>query len=366
MKNKYIYLFSCCILVKGHQQSIICDVQRKKFEVIPNTLFEILNNLNAERKIENLRNNYNDPEDLETFQSYIQFLLDEELIFLDDNLYDRFPSLDLNFEIPNVISNAILEINNNTLFEKLNNNISILDNMRCESVELRFYDDSFEKNHEKIFSMFNETGIRSLRAIINFGNFNKDFFKNLGEKYKRIREMYICTDKSLDHLDSPYFPLIPIAHKEVSSNFCGYISGFHFSTDLKTLTESIHHNSCLHKKIAIDVKGNIKNCPSMSQNFGNIKETSIEKALQHHDFKKYWNLTKDKIEICKDCEFRYICTDCRAFTERQNSNIEELDTSKPLKCGYDPYRGEWEEWSTNPLKQKAIEYYGFQKLVNVN
>ena len=37
--------------------------------------------------------------------------------------------------------------------------------------------------------------------------------------------------------------------------------------------------------------------------------------------------------------------------------------SKPLKCGYNPYTCEWEEWSTNPLKQKAIEYYGMQDLV---
>jgi len=25
--------------------------------------------------------------------------------------------------------------------------------------------------------------------------------------------------------------------------------------------------------------------------------------------------------------------------------------------------GEWSEWSTNPIKQKAIEYYGMQEMV---
>ncbi|NIG32274.1 grasp-with-spasm system SPASM domain peptide maturase, partial [Enterobacter sp. Ap-916] len=44
--------------------------------------------------------------------------------------------------------------------------------------------------------------------------------------------------------------------------------------------------------------------------------------------------------------------------EQTSVNKEELDTSKPLKCGYNPYTGEWEEWSINPLKQKAIKYYG--------
>lgn len=36
---------------------------------------------------------------------------------------------------------------------------------------------------------------------------------------------------------------------------------------------------------------------------------------------------------------------------------------KPLKCGYNPYTGEWSEWSTNPLKQKAITHYGMEDLV---
>jgi hypothetical protein len=35
----------------------------------------------------------------------------------------------------------------------------------------------------------------------------------------------------------------------------------------------------------------------MPQNFGNIKDTTLEKALAHPDFKKYWNLTKDKISL---------------------------------------------------------------------
>ncbi|WP_449401633.1 SPASM domain-containing protein [Chryseobacterium wanjuense] len=109
--------------------------------------------------------------------------------------------------------------------------------------------------------------------------------------------------------------------------------------------------------------GNIKNCPAMPQNFGNIKDTTLEKAVNHLDFKKYWNLTKDNIEICKDCEFRYICTDCRAYTERTNNNNDGLDISKPLKCGYNPYTGEWQEWSTSPLKQKAIQHYGMEKII---
>jgi SPASM domain peptide maturase of grasp-with-spasm system len=100
----------------------------------------------------------------------------------------------------------------------------------------------------------------------------------------------------------------------------------------------------------------------MPQSFGNIKDTTLEEALNHPDFKKYWNVTKDMIQVCKDCEFRHICTDCRAYTERTYFE-RDIDLSKPLKCGYNPYTNEWAEWSTNPLKQKAIEFYGMQDLI---
>jgi SPASM domain peptide maturase of grasp-with-spasm system len=122
-------------------------------------------------------------------------------------------------------------------------------------------------------------------------------------------------------------------------------------------TESQNYNTCLNRKISIDLDGEIKNCPSMRESFGNIENTPLQQALNKTGFKKYWNIDKDKITVCKDCEFRHICTDCRAYIE----NPEDI-YSKPLKCGYNPYTAEWEEWSTNPIKQKAIEYYNLGAL----
>ncbi|WP_130867977.1 grasp-with-spasm system SPASM domain peptide maturase [Chryseobacterium indologenes] len=361
--NNYIYMYSCCFVVQGNNQSIICDVQRKNYEIIPNTLFEILNNLNIERNLDILKESYTDKEDKEIFDSYITFLLDEEFIFIDDSLHNRFPAIDLTYDSPNLISNAIIEIGASTSFELLLKNVKLLDKMRCESVELRFYEHYFEKEYENILPIFQSTGIRSLRLLINYFDFPLNFFKTLGRKYKRIRELYICANTRIQEYESPYFPVIQLANKKVSSIFCGCISDFYFSPELKNFTESHHYNSCLHKKIAIDQYGNIKNCPSMSHEFGNIKDTTLEVALHNPEFTKYWNLTKDKIEVCKDCEFRYICTDCRAYTERTHNNKNGLDISKPLKCGYDPYTGEWNEWSKNPMKQKAIRYYRLSKLV---
>lgn len=96
----------------------------------------------------------------------------------------------------------------------------------------------------------------------------------------------------------------------------------------------------------------------MRESFGNIKDDTLVAAVEKSGFKQYWHLTKDQINVCKDCEFRYICTDCRAYLE----NPDDI-YSKPLKCGYNPYTCEWEEWSTHPLKQKAIVYYHMEELI---
>jgi len=89
----------------------------------------------------------------------------------------------------------------------------------------------------------------------------------------------------------------------------------------------------------------------MSQSFGNIKDITLAEAIEKPDFKKYWNINKDKIHVCKDCEFRYICTDYRAYVKDPKDIL-----SKPLKCSYNPYEGNWADWSTIPINQKVIEY----------
>ena len=73
----------------------------------------------------------------------------------------------------------------------------------------------------------------------------------------------------------------------------------------------------------------------MKQNYGHISETSLASIVKKQSFKNPWSINKDSISICKDCEFRYVCTDCRAYT------VDDDLQSKPLKCNYNPYTGKW-------------------------
>ena len=84
----------------------------------------------------------------------------------------------------------------------------------------------------------------------------------------------------------------------------------------------------------------------MTKSYGNIRDTTLREAIEKQGFKDVWYTHKDQIEVCKDCEFRHICTDCRAYIQDPN-NIY----SKPAKCSYDPYTATWgaENPTNNPL-----------------
>ncbi len=165
-------------------------------------------------------------------------------------------------------------------------------------------------------------------------------------------------DKEIRPKDEGFSIVMSVKENIVNKKCCGVIHHTYFSPNIETFTESQHHNTCLNRKISIDANGEIKNCPSMAKSYGNIKDTKLVDVVNNPDFQKVWHIKKDEITKCKDCEFRHICTDCRAYIDDPQDMY-----SAPLKCGYDPYTCKWEDWSTNPLKEKAIEYYGMQELI---
>lgn len=89
----------------------------------------------------------------------------------------------------------------------------------------------------------------------------------------------------------------------------------------------------VYKKCLTDLTGQIKNCPSFIKNYGNVENVALIDVLNNKLFRSFWKINKSLIESCKDCEFRHICTDCRAYVK----NIYD----KPVKCNYNPYDATW-------------------------
>ena len=64
---------------------------------------------------------------------------------------------------------------------------------------------------------------------------------------------------------------------------------------------------------------------------GNLKNGNLKDLIDN----KICSLSKDYIEECKECEFRYACYDCRP--DRISDSLFE----KPYYCTYNVNNGEW-------------------------
>lgn len=362
--EKSFLLYSNCIPVKGYSRSIICDLQYNKYILIPNSLFEILHEFNG-KSINDVLSNFEDEDEKAIILEYFDFLYGDNFIFFTNHT-ESFPKMGLDWKEPISINNAIIDISFNNNSEIISY-LKKMDKLGVKFLQLRYFDTETEVSDILALNEFLEnieSSIISISYVLKYNSqFNEKSINDLLMMFPRITSiLFYDSPKDFDCFLVKENTVFFFENKIDSEISCGLINAGNFAINNKNFTESQSHNTCLNRKISIDKDGNIKNCPSMPQSFGNIKDTTLEEALNHPDFKKYWNVTKDLIEVCKDCEFRHICTDCRAYTERTHFE-GDIDLSKPLKCGYNPYTNEWAEWSTNPLKQKAIEYYGMQELV---
>ncbi len=354
MKTFY-KLFSHCRISNGIFRSIIYDLQRNKYLLIPNSLSILFNNEII--SFDNLQVDEN-----EILNEYKEFLITHELIFpIIEEEFDLFPSLNLEWDYPSIITNIIIDIDDKISVD-YNKILAEIESLHCYYVQFRFFCVISIEDLNTINKLTYRSLIHGIEIFAPFNtSINDQQYTTLINEFPKLRSLIIYNHnqerefcKSNDGFGGIYF----IKSNINSESHCGIISPEYFSINIETYTESLHHNTCLNRKISIDKNGEIKNCPSMVKSYGNIRDTKLIDVVNNPEFQKMWHIKKDDITKCKDCEFRYICTDCRAYID----NPDDI-YSAPLKCGYDPYTGVWEEWSTNPLKQKAIEYYGMQDII---
>ncbi|MGB3467495.1 MAG: grasp-with-spasm system SPASM domain peptide maturase [Cyclobacteriaceae bacterium] len=332
-QTDYLILHANCLPVKGAIRSTICDIQRGKYYYVPNDLADIL----SSRKVHlhTVYKEYGD-ENHDVLNQYFDYIISNELGFIDDDP-DVFPSLNMEWQTPSKITNAIVDLEQNmfdqstysTAFEELSS-------FNCHSIQLRFFNGVELKWLEKLLTSFQETRFKDIKLVLK-NLFTAEELKNLIEGFGRISEIILFASEQTKLIEISGVSVIYIKDQDIDASNCGNICRGGFSVNIEHYTESQEYNSCLNRKISIDQSGNIKNCPSQSFSYGNNSNTSLTEVLRNKNFKSLWSIKKDDIKICQDCEYRYICTDCRVFLEDANDQY-----SKPLKCSYDPYTATWQ------------------------
>ena len=110
-----------------------------------------------------------------------------------------------------------------------------------------------------------------------------------------------------------------------------------FKTSPYSFSCSRQWNNCWFGKFAVTSYGDIIPCIFARDLIcGNLRTDSYniiwEKLLG------YWRITKDEVSICRECEFRYSCEDCRPLAMGEGTGLY----GKYPRCTYVPSDCRWE------------------------
>ncbi|MBU1110638.1 radical SAM protein [Patescibacteria group bacterium] len=122
-----------------------------------------------------------------------------------------------------------------------------------------------------------------------------------------------------------------------------------FSTSVKSFFKLKSWNSCLTGKIVIASNGDVLPCVfARNHIIGNVLEQRLSDIVYSDKLQDIWKLNRDRIDKCKDCEFRYACKDCRPLAESFTGCLKGCSPN----CNYNPYTGEFE---IEPSRKEVCE-----------
>ncbi|MBU2564106.1 radical SAM protein [Patescibacteria group bacterium] len=110
-------------------------------------------------------------------------------------------------------------------------------------------------------------------------------------------------------------------------------SGLYLHIDRKFFNMARQWNTCWGGELAVTSKGDVLPCIfARDQIMGNVHCQDLQKIIRGQ-VKKHWSITSGKIDKCRDCEYRFACTDCRVLSLKAGKGFY----GEPQRCNYDPY-----------------------------
>lgn len=315
MKDQTLVVASNIIFVKGYKKNLIIDLQHDCW-------YHVDFLLETDEQILNIKT-----EDL-------TYMVEEGIVFeIPTEIKSNFIPINREYFSPNIIENAIIDRDDSSVYSILKA-IKLLNSIQNKHLQIRWFSSFKIEEFESVLKATKTSSCESIDVILPFDE-NFKVIVNLKSNYPKLSKIIFHStpeNKQITNHDSP--EIFFTTEEILSSNNCGQISPYFFSRNRGHVLKSMNFNSCLHKKLGIDISGNIKNCPSMADSNGNVSD--FIDLLNINFNTKIGNIKKDSIKVCQDCEFRYICTDCRVFIDDPSD-----DYSRPSKCEYNPYISKW-------------------------
>jgi SPASM domain peptide maturase of grasp-with-spasm system len=246
-----------------------------------------------------------------------------------------FPELNLTWKDPNIINNITFHLNLTISILKIIKIIKLTNTKHL----IIILDENYQiKKLKTLLILINKTQICTVEIISQ--NLLDDTF------FQFIENTNTSNIISINCFNSPHVNKINFKNGTKVNYFEGKLTDFsqsdkfNFVVNLKLFSESQNFNTYFNRKLYIDVNGEIKNSIKSTEKFGNIKKINLKEIvdiISSKTFQKIWLSNKDKIDTCKDCEFRYMCVDNKIPYQRS-----ENEWYHKKECNYNPYIAKWE------------------------
>lgn len=327
------------------------DLNRNDYQFIPNYVFDLVVKYNGFTKEKMILES---PYTINEIEDAIALLEEHEYIFwCDKEEINLFPPLNKTWERPNLITNGIIDIPETITGQSLSTLLTCISNdVQCEYFVVRTFHHRNIAFWEEVLSSIHYSRIRSIQIIAPF--FNDEFIQQIQElnsKYNRIQVFVLFNSTRTELISSTSgkknIVLIDSAIEE-NINETG-VSPYFFEVNIAAFTEAQHHHSFYNRKLCIDSKGQLYN-GNTKEIFGTIQEVDLKEIISLPAFQNYWTASKDKTDVCKICEFRYMCVDNRVPVKRTDGTWYHKSD-----CKYNPYISKWQwEEGYKPLSQCGI------------
>lgn len=360
-RDEYVFLFSDCVPVEGAAASAIYDLTRKHISTFPSAYFPFFALFRARRLGEIV--DALSPEEHEGFLDFLDFLLEQEYVAVVADAA-AFPAISRAWDAPCAIHNAIVDVRGQHHdYRKI---VAELSGLGCQHLQVRGYAGVFGLAElDELARLCRGSSIQTLEAILAHepGRSDDDYVAVVGAHrlitgltvHSAPQERRLAVDYGARGDAATLLTLeISMTVKPLESALdCGQIGKRQLlPPTTPTFNELQQFSGCLNRKLAIDERGEVRNCPAMRGSFGDHRAVSLAQVVADEAFRRVWAARNDEIEVCRDCPYRYACTGCRALLS--DPGVED---SKPLKCGYDPYTDTWADWQSRAGAAAALAHY---------
>lgn len=310
------------VVTRGINRTLLCDLRKSTLFTIKNDLFDQIfdHELIVREFLPDMLN------------EIVVDLIEKKMIVLQ---MDGFQRINIDYYESSLIYNSMIEFSFIKSPYELDNLVNCLSKLGCKKIELRLLD----LNHDFLIDhilYFTDKYNNIQFEIIFAERLPVEISPNTLKNSVNILSILIF-GSSHDQNSKIQTNQNNIEVQEINASYnelkCGFVGNFNFYINPSFFFEAINKNICLNRKISIDILGGIKNCLYHNEIYGYFKTIDdLVFALGLDKFKFWENLNKDQIEICRSCEYRYVCYDCRVFVSKESDIF-----SKPLSCKYDPF-----------------------------